>query len=68
MYDEFLIPEGLNFIKNIVSSRTGCFDVPLSPMTAKQYQNLDTIVGKETELNVMTTSKDLTKARLTSNE
>ena len=34
-YDEVLIPECLNFIKNIVSSRTGCFDVP--PMTAKQY-------------------------------
>ena len=65
-YDEFLIPECLNFIKNIVSSRTGCFDV--SPMTAKQYQNLDIIVEKYTELNVMTTSKDLTKARLTNKE
>ena len=66
IYDEFLIPECLNFTKNIVSSRTGCFDVP--PMTAKQYQNLDTIVGKYTEFNVMTTSKDPTKARLTSSE
>ena len=45
---------------------TGCLDVP--PVIAKQYQILDTIVGKYTEPDDMTKSKDLMKARLTSNE